>query len=180
MANLEDDKKESKTFPQGGGGESSLEKYFKNEPSSSSSALNAYLLGGGAVVQKLPGDVPTQPTNRGRSGSGPSQPPQCSCPSTVSTVSDTAKYFQCPVCLAKFDKVKIPVGLNCGHSLCLNCARLLVPGSCGGNVNTPPSLDALDLSVGLPNLALLAYLDQLDQTVEHFVSAGRLRINPGK
>lgn len=105
------------------------------------------------------------------------QQPQfpCSCPSAVNTACETVKYFQCPVCIAKFDSVKVPVGLKCGHTMCINCVRLLVPGSCGGNVNTPPSVDDLDLSVGMPNVALLAYLEY---PVDHLLS-GKLKLDPG-
>lgn len=110
------------------------------------------------------------------SGSGPylPPPPTCSCPSTVNTACETVKYFQCPVCLAKFDSVKVPVGLRCFHTLCIYCVRLLVPGSCG-NMNALPSIESLDLSVGLPNVALLSYLDQ---PVEPLLS-GRMRLDAG-
>jgi hypothetical protein len=105
--------------------------------------------------------------------------PPCSCPSTVNSALETVRYSQCPICLAKFDLIKIPVGLRCGHTLCLSCVRLLIPGSC--DRNNPNShgaigVDSLNTSIGLANIPLLAYLEY---PVDHFFSGG-LRIPTGE
>jgi len=110
----------------------------------------------------------------------------CSCPSSVNSALETVRYSQCPICLTKFDLLRVPVGLKCGHTLCLNCVRVLVPGSFGEENASNKSngaagggaltIDKLSVNVGVVNVPLLAYLEY---PVEHLLGPGGIRVSPG-
>lgn len=77
----------------------------------------------------------------------------CSCPSSLNTISETVHHSQCPICLSKFDaELCAPIGLSCSHVICKKCFCQLYPN--GWNQLT----NKVDLTTGIPNLAMLAYL----------------------
>ncbi|CAL8108738.1 unnamed protein product [Orchesella dallaii] len=80
-------------------------------PSSSSSSGGSGGGGGGGVSSSEVKGSPIKP---------------CNCPTTL--VTESTRYSQCPVCLSKFDLKKLPIALNCSHTICIHCAVLLVPG----------------------------------------------------
>ena len=58
------------------------------------------------------------------------------------------EYLSCPVCENGFDlKVRLPISLSCGHSICQECLATLHRGQC-------PFDQVLEISMTLENAKL--------------------------
>lgn len=98
----------------------------------------------------------------GGSSESPSHPhervvKECTCPTSLHTYNETYTrvYSQCPVCLSKFDPDnRTPIALNCSHTICVQCARLLIPESFKATDGC-----VVDGDVGVVNYPLLYFLD---------------------